>query len=74
MDCKKCKFYEKPFIGKPICTRISNIRFSPPPPKNLPFKVPEAFKICKGYFFEHSKDDLFKTADDALSDEAFPFE
>ena len=70
--CQQCKFYERPFLGKPTCTRISNIQLTNG--KNIPFKVPAAFKICKGYFFEYSKDDLYKTLDDSLSDSTFPFE
>ena len=72
MNCQQCKYYSKPLVGKPVCSRISN--FVIPKGKNVPFKVPEAFRICKGYFFEHSKDDLFNTFDDSLSDSTFPFE
>ena len=70
-QCYRCKFYTVPFLGKPTCTRISNVRHVDK--KNVPFRVPVAFKICKGYFFEHSKDDLYRSLDDALSDDPHPF-
>jgi hypothetical protein len=34
------------------------------------FELPLAFKICKGYFFEHKDSDLYKTKDDSLSGES----
>lgn len=70
--CKQCKFYTRPFLGKPVCKKFSNVQLTSG--KDLPFKIPAAFKICKGYFFEYSKDDLYKTLDDSLSDSTFPFE
>lgn len=48
--CHHCKFYVQHFLGKPTCSRISNVSLVSK--KNVPFKVPVAFKICKGYFFE----------------------
>lgn len=64
MNCAKCKFYTRPFlVGPPVCTRIGN-KGKPP------FKVVDAYKICKGYFFEH-ENELFRFSDDALSDEPF---
>ena len=63
--CDKCKFYTWPW-GR--CTRISNVNLKTK--KNKPYRVKEAYKICKGYFFEH-ENELFSCADDALSDVPF---
>lgn len=70
--CQQCKFYTTHFLGKPTCSRVSNV--SVKSKQNVPFRVPQAYQICKGYFFEHAKSDLFRTSDDALSDSTFPFE
>jgi hypothetical protein len=63
--CKQCKFYKPVPFSKTICTRIPNIR--PNTSKVDYFVIPVAFKICKGYFFEHKDSDLYKTKDDLLS-------
>ena len=69
-SCVNCKFYNKPLFARyPTCTRISNINLKTG--KNKPFTSTDARKICKGYFFEHAKSDLFSSADDALSDDSF---
>lgn len=65
--CTNCKFYTG-WWGKK-CNRISNINIRTK--KNKPYKAKDAFKICKGYFFEHVNDDLFSCADDALSSSPF---
>lgn len=62
LPCTNCKFYT---WGRK-CNRISNVDLRTK--KNKPYKAKDAYKICKGYFFEH---DLFSCADDALS--ASPF-
>lgn len=67
--CNKCRFYSKPLLGKPKCTRISN--YNVIKKKNVQFTLEESFRICKGYFFEHEKSDLYSSSDDALSDESF---
>lgn len=52
--CKTCIHYKNFLFTRPICNRISNIEVKTQ--KNIPFKVYEAYKICKGYFYvAHSK-------------------
>lgn len=53
-NCKKCIHYKSFFIfyKKPVCIRISNVSLKTK--KNTPFKITEAYKICKGYFYECS--------------------
>lgn len=70
MDCSKCIFYTKPFLSKPKCTRISNYNFQKR--KMALFDIPDAQKICKGYFFEHKDSMLYRTSDEALSNEPRP--
>lgn len=67
--CNKCRHYTKPLFSQPKCNRISNYHVVKK--KNVQFSLEESFKICKGYFFEHEKNDLYRTSDDALSDENF---
>lgn len=49
--CNTCIHYQKNFLfSKPVCRRISNVNLKTQ--KNTPFKVYEAYRICKGYFYE----------------------
>ncbi len=59
--CNKCRYYTKPLFSPPKCNRISNYHVVKK--KNIPFNIEEAFKICKGYFFEQEvkKIDSLKT-------------
>lgn len=70
MDCSKCLFYNKPFFGKAKCKRIPNYNFQKR--KMSFFDIPDAQKICKGYFFEHKDSDLYRTSDESLSNEPRP--
>lgn len=64
LPCETCVHYYKvvPF-SKPVCRRFSNIELKTK--KNKPFKIHEAYKICKGYFYEHknSNDDEYVCRD-----------
>ena len=55
--CNKCRFYSKPFLEKPKCSRISN--YNVVKRKNVQFTLEESFKICTGYFFEQCSDENF---------------
>jgi hypothetical protein len=68
-QCSKCKFYKGGIVpfSKTVCTKIPNVR--PHATRVKYFELPLAFKICKGYFFEHKDSDLYKTKDDSLSGE-----
>ncbi len=71
MDCSKCIFYTKHFLGKPKCMRISNYNIQKK--KMSFFDIPDAKKICKGYFFEHKHSDLYRSSDESLCNESHPF-
>jgi hypothetical protein len=66
-QCKQCKFYSGVPFSKSVCKRIPDIKLHTSKVKY--FEIPAAFKICKGYFFEHKDSDLYKTKDDSLSGE-----
>lgn len=53
--CASCVHYQNFLFSRPVCGRISNINIKTQ--KNTPFKVYEAYRICKGYFYEPCKDD-----------------
>lgn len=36
------------------------------------FDIPDAQKICKGYFFEHKHSDLYRSSDESLCNESHP--
>ena len=55
--CQTCVFYKQHLLKSSTCTRISNINLLTK--RNTPFKIPAAFKICKGYFFEKKKCDEY---------------
>lgn len=50
--CKTCIHHKDFLFSRPVCTRISNVNVKTQ--KNVPLKVYEAYKICKGYFLEPS--------------------
>ena len=51
--CQTCVYYKDFLFARPVCTRISNVELKTQ--KNTPLKVHEAFRICKGYFYEKEK-------------------
>jgi len=51
--CQTCVHYKNFLFTRPICTRISNVELKTQ--VNKPLKVYEAFRICKGYFYEHEE-------------------
>lgn len=53
MNCKTCVYYQGGLFTKPVCKRISNIHLKTK--KNTWFKINEAYKICKGYFYDPKK-------------------
>lgn len=66
--CKTCHYYQKGFlfVRSPTCTRISNVEIKTK--KNTPFKINEAYKICKGYFYECSGSDTSFSHDSTSDD------
>ena len=65
--CTSCKFYTSVPFWKPTCRKLPDIRLDTHKVKY--FELPAAFKICKGYFYEHKDSDLYKTKDDSLCGE-----
>jgi hypothetical protein len=54
MNCKTCVHYHGGLLfTKPVCKRISNIDLKTK--KNTWFKIGDAYKICKGYFYIFKK-------------------
>lgn len=52
--CQTCVHFQNFLFSRPVCRRISNVDLKTR--TNRPLKVYEAFRICKGYFYEHRKD------------------
>ncbi len=52
--CSTCVYYKEFLFARPICTRVSNVTLKTQ--KNVPFKLYEGYKICKGYFYEPNSD------------------
>ena len=50
--CHTCVYYKEFLFARPVCTRVSNVHLKTQ--KNVPFKLYEGYKICKGYFYEPS--------------------
>ena len=48
--CTSCKFYTPVPFWKPVCKKIPNIRLDSPKVKY--FDLPDAYRICKGYFYD----------------------
>jgi hypothetical protein len=63
--CKTCVFYKDFLFSRPVCTRISNVDVKTQ--KNVPLKLYEGYKICKGYFYEPLPS-LVKIKDDQNSE------
>ena len=59
--CQTCVYYKNFLFTRPVCMRFSNMELKTQ--KNIPFKVYEAYRICKGYFYEKNNDNI-KTRDD----------
>lgn len=55
--CKTCVHYKDFLFSRPVCMRISNVNVKTQ--KNVPLKVYEAYRICKGYFYEEKDDEHF---------------